>query len=215
MSNEYAKNIELLCSVTEKEEGYFTEHQLDLINCLKAGLTPAEIARKWERGIPNTYGNIRICAQKTESFRASPDSVHRSSHGPRKGRVDYQQFANADLSVLTKRERETLKTRIDNPDLALRQIADMLGVSYGTCNVTLTTAVHKLRDGQYVPRENYLEKANTKDHYKEVKQQWWENNREKITERQREYNKRYYQQNREKLLERSRQAYKGSKKDGQ
>lgn len=124
--------------------------------------------------------------------------------GRKVNRMDYQQFSDFDFSHLGKREREFLKARIDYPDLTISQLADMHGVRYGTFAGTLSNAVKKLNGG-YVPQKKYYEK--NKNHYKEIKQRWWENHREIMIERQSEYNKVYYQQNREKLLERARSRY--------
>ncbi len=211
------KNVRLLCSVTGEEETFFTAHQLDLINCLKMALSPADIASKWECCRGNVYNQINTCAEKVEIIRSSPDSVSnfrrfrhkRSPACPQadKKRIDYQQFADADLSCLSRREREFLRARISYPNLTVYQLADMHGVLHGTFAVTLSNAVKKM-NGTYHSRKEYYEK--NKEHYRELKKKWWEANREMMLERQREYNRIYYRQNREQLLEkiRSRQAKK-------
>lgn len=199
------KNIDLLCSIPDPEHGEtrFTPHQAEMINFLKAGFTPMEIAQKWGTSVRNVYNQILTCVTKIHTCAAKADPPPATvTPKPRKGR--YQQFADADLSVLRKREREILSFRIGHPDLSLQQIADIQGITYKTCAKTLSSAARRLLDGEYVSERRYLEKESTKTHYKEKMRQWWEKNREQMLERQREYNKAYYQQNRDRLLEKSR-----------
>lgn len=137
------KNINLLCSLPDPEHGKtrFTPHQIELINYLKEGWAPMEIAAKWGTGVRNVYNQILTCATKILSCGDKTDPP--ASRKPRKGR--YQQFADADLSVLGKRAREILKTRIAHPELSLQQIADMHGISYSTCAGTLSAAARRLQ----------------------------------------------------------------------
>lgn len=202
--NEYTlKYIDLLCHVPEMEyaEVRFTDHQADMVNYLKDGLTLPEIAHKWGTGVKNVYGQVLTCTNKI----LDPPTARKTpaTGKPRKSR--YQQFADADLSVLREKERDLLKFRIDHPDLSLQQIADLRGITYNSCATMLATAARKLIDGDYISKKRDLEKDCIKT--------WREKNHEALLEQQRRRNKVYYQQNREKIKEktRSRRAISASK----
>lgn len=204
------KNIDLLCALPATEYGKvcLTSHQMELINWLKKGLVPAEISQKWGTGVRNVYCQILTCATKILACEGKTESPARSrktdpdvTQKVRKGR--YQKFNGADFSVLGNRERELLKFRIDHPELSIKQIADMHGISYSTCASTLSAAARRLTDGKYI-RKRYPEKESAKANHKESRRQWWKENREQYLPRLREYNKSYYQQNRDRILEKSR-----------
>lgn len=59
-------------------------------------------------------------------------------------RIDYQRYADADMSALTAGEQKVIKARIQKPDMTQKELAELCGVSAGSAVTLLSRAVKKL-----------------------------------------------------------------------
>lgn len=218
--------IELLCSISGDEERSFTGHQLDLINFLKTGSSPADVAKEWECSISNVNQLIARCVDKLEAVRSRPEK----KRGEPKVRniIDYQKFADADLSILSDREKQLLQTRIEHPELSNQELADMHGILPSSYATRVSIAIKKLQEGaesyherhrQYYKENREKMLAARKKYYDSHKEQcneygkgWWARNRDAKLEKQRTYTKAYYQEHREEILRKQKER-KQQKRD--
>lgn len=59
-------------------------------------------------------------------------------------RIDYQKYADADMSILTAGEQKVLKTRMQKPDMTQKELSELCGISMSSARSLLSRAVKKL-----------------------------------------------------------------------
>lgn len=120
--------------------------------------------------------------------------------------IDYKKYKDADLSILSKRERESIEGRLEGK--SYRQIADNLGISTSSVGVLLTNARAKLEGEETYEQKNkekYNARRRTQEH-REKEKQWHKNYVERHPEHLdnlKEYNRECYLKNKKKILERA------------
>lgn len=199
-NRELEESINLLCSTTEKEKALFTSRQLELIILLKKGLKNPDLTKEMNCSRQNISVMIKHCAKIIEKSRSAPGQLSK-----KRNTVDYAKYRDRDLSALSFRQREVLEFKIKSPQMTVKEIAALIGITTGAAGAYLQIAIQKLEGTYDKTRESkrkYRQKNLEKE--KEYKHNYWMQNKSRMSPRMKETNKKYYQEHREEILEKQR-----------
>lgn len=187
-----------------------TDRQKEVFLLSEKGMKLKEIAEI----LGCTYQNVD-CILKTIHKNAENGYQRRNVKKP--GKYNYKDnYKDADLSVLGKKEREIIEKRIEGKSYT--QIAKEMGTTPSSVGVQLYNARAKMEN-----RETYQQKNRDKynarrrgPEHKEQRKKWhknFANAHPEYKEKLSEYNKKYYAKNKEKILERRKQRQEEKKVD--
>lgn len=175
-NNFYLKKIELVLSITNEEENFFTIRQREVINLLKTGHSPSQISQEMERCHSYSYEVIKRCAEKIEKIRSAEDAHIHIQHAKRvlradgvavrqntctrthkaKNRIDYTKYNNFDTELLSRMEVKVLTIKINNPEITLKDLAAVVGCA--PPNMLAQTARRGKKTGWRIHRHDELQK---------------------------------------------------------
>lgn len=192
-----------------------TARQREVLDMYNAVMSQTEIAKE----LGCSKQNISIILKTIENNERKSKEAHKkparkrsrrgSQKGGRAGRKlaenAYLKYADADLSILSKREKEILLKKIEGRTHG--EIADELRISTSAVGVLLKRAVDKL-NGRSTYEQKNKERINARrrtPEHREKAKVWHKNyvaSHPDFKDRLRDYNRRYYIENRDRILER-------------
>lgn len=197
--------------------GRLSERQRKIYAMREEGMTQAEIARALGCSKQNVHIILKTIEKNIQNDMGKSTEEALQAKKRKEGEkgannIAYKKYKDADLSILSSRERETMEGKLEGK--SYRQIADSLGISVSTVGVSLANARAKLGGEETYAQKNkekYNASRRTQEH-REKEKQWHKNYVERHPEhldKLKKYNREYYLKNKEKILERAKKRREG------
>lgn len=193
-----------------------TKKQREIVDLTMSGKTTVEIAESLGCSCQNISDTLKNAAKKVLN---PPTKKETLSKPEDKRKINYENYRNADFSILSEAERKALSLKLDG--LTNAEIAAEIGVKKNTIAISLHWARKKL-DGDYesqrLKSNNYAKERykqnpkkyyemsrkaieQNKEKYSNYKKEYYQNNKEYFKNYYKEYSKKYYQEHREEILQ--------------
>lgn len=199
--------LNLIKSLTDEQEAFFTLKRQIVINYIKKGYSASKIIALVGCSRQNMYAMIN------HIYKAICDGFPKKEHKDRRYNDQSEKknypsrchiIIDGDLSILTPREKRVVD--LYNMGYKYKDIADQLGIKTCTVNAHINRARKRIsgdfdkeRSKDNARRKKYLESH--KEQCRAYHNMYCEKNKDQLREWRKNYNKRYYEKNKVKILE--------------